>query len=270
MNKPAGRGFSVTNWRNLSLVGLLLTIALVFVFIPAIPQDPGYHLFADIRTCFGVSNFGNAASNMAFLFVGGFGLWLCTGGRGARLFAIKSDALPYVVFFAGILLVSAGSFYYHLAPDNDRLYWDRLPMTVAFMAIVAAILADRMTGAAQAKWLLPLLIAVGFASVTYWAWSEAQGHGDLRFYGMVQFLPLAIVPVLILACPNYRNLPTRTLIWVIAWYVLAKLLEFFDWQIYELFGNLISGHSLKHLAAAVAPFVIVRALYEKGQRSNER
>jgi len=47
--------------------------------------------------------------------------------------------------------------------------------------------------------------------------------------------------------------------WVFAGYVVAKLFETFDGALYEL-GHVASGHSLKHLAAAVAGLLVARML----------
>jgi hypothetical protein len=43
----------------------------------------------------------------------------------------------------------------------------------------------------------------------------------------------------------------------VAFYALAKLFEFFDEKIFSL-GQIVSGHTLKHLAAAAAGFAILR------------
>lgn len=37
----------------------------------------------------------------------------------------------------------------------------------------------------------------------------------------------------------------------VGWYIAAKLLEHFDPQIFALTGHVVSGHTLKHVAAAV-------------------
>ena len=110
------------------------------------------------------------------------------------VFAERSDAWPYLAFFIGVALVSAGSAYYHWAPSNDRLLWDRLPMSIAFMAFCSAIIADRIDSKAGNVWLLPVLIGLGLASLVYWNWTESLGRGDLRFYGFVQFYPMIAIP----------------------------------------------------------------------------
>lgn len=241
------------------ITGMAVVSLATVVFIPPIPQDPAYHLFADLRTCLGIPNIGNTMSNLAFAFVGVLGLWTTLGPVRARVFADKADAWPYVTFFLGVGLVSIESAYYHAAPDNARLFWDRLPMTIAFMALFYAVLADRVPGvAARMHWLLPLLVALGIASLFYWDWSEAKGTGDLRFYGLVQFYPMVALPVICWLYPKAKYTGSGYLIWIYVWYGIAKILEYFDVEIFDLFGQSVSGHSLKHLAAAIATFVVWR------------
>ena len=124
------------------LIGMFALSLAGVLFVGAIPQDPAYHFFADTRPWLGIANFGNVASNLPFSIVGVLGLWAVLGPEGRGNFEDRADAWPYIVFFVGVGFVSAGSAYYHLAPDNARLFWDRLPMTLAFMAVLSAIVAD--------------------------------------------------------------------------------------------------------------------------------
>ena len=213
-----------------SLGGLLL--------LPPIPQDQSYHQFADQRTVFGIPNFWNVVSNLPFLAVGAAGL---------RRFR---DDPATVVFFLGVLLTGIGSSYYHWAPNDDTLFWDRLPMTLSFGAILALVVAERVSVRAGAILLWPAL-ATGLFSLLLWRWT-----GDLRLYFWVQFFPgLAIVLLFLLCPPKF----TGTNYWIIAGvlYALAKIFEFTDHAIYSV-GSLLSGHTLKHLAAAAACWAILR------------
>ena len=213
-----------------SLGGLLL--------LPPIPQDQSYHQFADQRTVFGIPNFWNVVSNLPFLVVGAAGL---------RRFR---DDPATVVFFLGVLLTGIGSSYYHWDPNDDTLFWDRLPMTLSFGAILALVVAERVSVRAGAILLWPAL-ATGVFSLLLWRWT-----GDLRLYFWVQFFPgLAIVLLFLLCPPKF----TGTNYWIIAGvlYALAKIFEFTDHAIYSV-GSLLSGHTLKHLAAAVACWAILR------------
>ena len=129
-------------------------------------------------------------------------------------------------------------------------------MTLVFMAFFSTIIAERIH-LKLGLTLLPVLLAVGIGSVIYWSVTESAGRGDLRPYALVQFLPVLIIPViLILFKPKYTGV--RYLIEVIAWYGLAKIFELFDVWIYAFTHHLISGHTLKHLAAALAVFGLVK------------
>ena len=146
---------------------------------------------------------------------------------------------------------------------HHRLLWDRLPMSVAFMAFCSAIIADRIDAKAGNTWLLPILVALGLLSLVYWDWSESLGRGDLRFYGFVQYYPMIMLPVVCWLFSEYRYTAGRYIAWVIAWYGLSKVLEYFDSEVFDLLGHTISGHTLKHLAAAVATFVVLRMLLSR-------
>ncbi|MBT4608495.1 MAG: hypothetical protein HOC05_00550 [Gemmatimonadetes bacterium] len=148
-----------------------------------------------------------------------------------------------------------------------HLFWDRLPMTIAFMALFYAILADRVGGIAERyRWLLPLLVAAGFASLLYWDWTESLGRGDLRFYALVQFYPMLALPVICWLFSKARYTGGGYLIWVIFWYAAAKGLEHFDGEVFALLGHTVSGHSLKHLASAMATFMLWRMVVGNGSQ----
>ena len=248
------------------LFGLLGVGLIALLFVPRIAQDPAYHLFADIRPCLGIPNFGDVISNLAFLYVGLAGLVVALGPRRHAIFREPGDSAPYIIFFLGVTLVAFGSAYYHLDPNNATLLWDRLPMTIAFMALTAAILADRVDRMAALVYLLPILVVLGLASLVYWELSARAGADDLRFYGFVQFFPIVLLPVILWLFPDWRYMSTRGLLWLVFWYGLAKVFEHFDGEIFDLLGRTVSGHSLKHLAAAVAPFVVLRLLVAAGRR----
>lgn len=234
-----------------------------FLALEPISQDPAYHLFADTRSFFGIPNFNDVVSNAGFLVVGLIGIFMMLGEKRRSIFVQPRDARPYVVFFIGVALVGLGSAYYHWAPSNDRLLWDRLPMSIAFMAVVSAVVADRVDAKAGNGWVLLLLVALGLASLIYWNWTESLGRGDLRFYALVQFYPMVALPVLCWLFPEHRHTAGRYLVWAIAWYGLSKVLEHFDGEVFDLFGHTVSGHTLKHLAAAAATFVVLRMLLSR-------
>src|SRR5215472_3612127 len=240
------------------LVAIAAFVVLAAVLLPPIPQPLSYHAFADQRELLGVPNFADVVSNSAFLLVGLYGLVLTL--RPKTVFAQNSERWPYVVFFFGALLTTIGSGYYHLRPDNARLVWDRLPMTLGFMGILAAVLAERVSLKAGLV-ALPLLVSAGIASVSYWHLTEIRGHGDLRPYSLVQFGSLLIVLVILLL---YRSPYTQQKWFFIALaaYVMAKAFEEFDRAVYAGF-RLLSGRTLKHLAAAAAAYCIVQMLRQR-------
>lgn len=242
------------------LIGLLcLGIAIVLMIEP-FAQDPRYHLFVDTRSFLGVPNFNDVFSNIGFAVVGILGIHSVARIRRDDDFQKPPDARPFFVFFIGVALVSLGSGYYHLAPSNERLLWDRLPMSIAFMAFCSLIIADRIDSRSGNGWLLAVLGAVGCVSVAYWSWTESQGRGDLRFYALIQFYPVLVLPLVCGLFPRHRYTAGRGIAWVFAWYGLSKLLEHADSWVFDVLGQTVSGHSLKHLAAAVATFVVLRML----------
>lgn len=253
--------------RVLILFGMFAATVIAGAFVAPIPQDPNYHDFIDMRSLIGIPNFGDVVSNAGFMIVGVLGLLAVLGKQGKETFADRLDALPYLIFFIGVGLVSLGSSYYHLVPDSDRLFWDRLPMTIAFMALFSAIVADRINKAAGVRWLLPILVILGVASLFYWNWTEAQGRGDLRFYGLVQFYPMIALPVICWLFPKAHYTGGGYLIWVIFWYAAAKVLEHFDATVLSLLGGAVSGHSLKHIAAAIATYAVLRMVQTSGKRT---
>lgn len=216
-----------------------------------IPQDPAYHSFADTRTIAGIGNFWNVASNLPFLLFGLYGL-----SRFGRL-AMPQSRAAYLALCLGVLGVGLGSAYYHLAPSSQSLIWDRLPMTIAFMALFSLLLEEREIISAGFPTLWPLLVA-GIASVAYWHWTETQGAGDLRPYVLVQFLPIVLIPV-ILWLFDGRYLRAPALLVALSLYLLAKVVEYFDRQLLLATG-LISGHTVKHLLAGVAVLCIILAV----------
>lgn len=242
----------------LLLFATAVVIAIVAFLIQPIPQPQSYHNFADHRAWLGIPNFGDVASNLPFAMVGIWGLIVLFTPHAVK-FADSRERLPYVVMFFGLILTALGSAYYHLAPDNARLVWDRLPMTIVFMSLIAAVIAERAsvrTGLA----LLPMLLLLGAASVLQWCESELQGHGDLRFYAMVQVYAILVLLLMMLVRSKYTRGADFAV--VVGFYVPAKILEETDRQVFAL-GHIVSGHTLKHLVAAGAGYWILRMLQKR-------
>lgn len=236
-----------------ALLGLVSVVAVgvAFWFAP-IPQDPAYHALADQRAWFGVANFANVFSSLLLLAVGAFGLNYCS--------RLGHSRTAYTVFCLSLLLVGLGSAYYHLAPSTARLLWDRLPMSIALMALFSMVLSDRISQRGGRLALWPLVLS-GLASVGYWYGSELQGRGDLRAYALTQFLPMLLVP-LMLCLYRGRGFSTPGLWAMWASYALAKVAEHFDQAIYDGTG-IISGHSIKHGLACVAGLWVIFAVAKR-------
>ncbi|NJD07819.1 MAG: alkaline phytoceramidase [Methylococcaceae bacterium] len=245
------RPFQIRLLLAITATGLLLP----WLF-PRIPQDPAYHAFADSGPWWSIPNFSNVVSNLGFVLAGIAGLKTLPDAPGK----LQELELHYRIFFAGVLLTGLGSAYYHGSPDNGTLVWDRLPMTVAFVPLFTLVIGEHLDTRLADRLLAPLL-AIGAGSVGYWYWSESQGLGDLRPYALVQFLPMLLIPLILLLFPS-RFDSTRPLWALIGWYALAKLLESFDRQILDLTG-VIGGHPLKHVAAAIGVYQLVLALRQR-------
>lgn len=223
------------------------------------PQPVDYHDFADHRHVWGIRNFFDVFSNAAFLVVGIYGIYITVSGRAHFEYAI--ERLPYLTLFIGTLLTSVGSAYYHLSPTNDTLFWDRLPMTIAFMGLVCSQIVDRISIRGGILLLAPAL-AVGAFSVIYWRMTEQQGMGNVMPYAILQAYSVFIL-LLLAKFNSSRYSRGNDIYWVFAWYVLSKLLETFDTQFMEFIHGWVSGHTLKHLAAAGAAVVICRMLLKR-------
>jgi hypothetical protein len=242
------------------LVAFTILVVAAALLLPRIPQPQSYHDFADQRAWLGIPNFGDVASNLLFAASGAWGLVFLLGRRGHELFLDPRERWAHVFLFLGLFLTAFGSGYYHLAPDNARLVWDRLPMTLAFMGLVSAMISERVS-VAVGFYLLPLLLLLGAGSVVLWWHTESRGAGDLRAYAAVQAYAVLVLPILLLLRPRY----TRS--WdfavVFCFYVLAKVFETGDQRIFSIDRNTISGHTLKHLAAGAAGFWILRMLQKR-------
>jgi hypothetical protein len=209
----------------------LLVAGIILWLLPALYQDESYHRFADRRTLLGVPNFWNVASNAPFALVGVLGL-------------LALSDLASRILFSGVFLTAFGSAYYHWAPNDARLMWDRLPMTIVFMTLFALVIEERVR--AEVKDLLPTLLICGVASVLWWRFT-----GNLWPYVLVQFVPMLVIPALLVIRPGKPGL------WpVIVLYGVAKIAEQFDGAIYSVLP--LSGHTWKHLLGALATFFILR------------
>ena len=228
-------------------IALLALLALAVV-LPPLQQPAAYHDFADARPLLGVPRALDTLSNLPFLLFGLWGLWRLR----------RQPSLPAVprrmaaLFFIGLLATALGSGWYHLAPDDARLVWDRAGMTTGFAGIVGLAVAQRV-GDRSATPVAVALLLLGWLSIAVWSqtgnltpWATLQTGGVLLILGLMA-------------------LPSLGAGWPVAWwfivasYALAKLAETFDPQVYA-FTGVLSGHSLKHLLASLAAVPVIRAL----------
>jgi len=240
----SGNWASGTPWRHgLALLVVFAPLALL-LSMPPIVLDPVYHGYADRREFVGIPNFLDVISSVPYLLAGVAGLHTC------RRMEPGSTWPAWIVFFGGVALVGAGSAYYHWNPSNDTLLWDRLPMTLGFTGLFVAILTDYMNQRLGARLLVPAVL-LGLASAIYGHW-----YDDLRLYAWVQSLPLlAIFAAFLLYRPGYTH--RGHLLLALACYVLAKLAELYDHQVFAFTAGIVGGHTLKHVLAALGICAIV-------------
>ena len=236
------------------IVSISATALMVIILDQPIIQDPSYHQFIDSHRLLGIPNFLNVISNIAFLFVGSLGLYKLLISNSLTI--NNEFKIAYQLLFFALALIALGSAYYHLAPNNQRLSWDRLAMTVGFMSLFSIIIYEFISPRAGKIFLLPAILA-GLFSVIYWIVTEDRGAGDLRAYILVAFLPVLLTPIILLFFRSAYN-DTSGYWWLLFTYLLAKLSEHYDVQIFIITG-VISGHSLKHLFAALGFYLLLKS-----------
>ncbi|HEX8986618.1 MAG TPA: hypothetical protein VF816_01555 [Rhodocyclaceae bacterium] len=218
-----------------------------------IHQLSHYHEFADQTGRFGVDHFADVASNLGFLLVA---LWGFVRLAPQQTHPAMAGAWAgYRLFLIGLLLTAFGSAYYHLAPDDARLVWDRLPIALACAGLLAGAWSDTHDRPSANPAALLALFAV--ASVAWWYFGALAGNDDLRPYLMLQVLPFVLIP---LWQSSYDVRPYDRWYFgaALLLYAAAKGAEVGDHQIAALLG--VTGHTLKHLLATLSSALIVAAL----------
>ena len=233
-------------WRIGVLLAVTLAGVMVALLAPPLRQDPAYHDFADRRAFFGIPYALNVLSNVGFLVVGAWSFALV-----ARAHLPRWERSAGFLFSLCVVLTGFGSAYYHLAPSNATLVWDRLPLSALFPLVFAVAIGDRVSPTAGRALFLPLAVA-GVVSVVWWDTTD-----DLRPYALAQFLPLVLMPLILVLFPGRR--PTRPL-WIgVLLYAASKIFELGDRVVFAA-GGVVSGHTVKHVLAAVAAGFIARWL----------
>jgi hypothetical protein len=148
------------------------------------------------------------------------------------------------------MLTAFGSTYYHWAPANPTLVWDRLPLAIVLISILALVMADRLHPLFARQGIWPLT-ALAVAGVLVWSITEAMGRGDLLLYLVVR-VGAGVAIALLVILRRGRHTGTKWLVAALIGEVLMAALERHDHEIFRLTGGLISGHSLKHVMVGVA------------------
>ncbi len=233
------------------LLGVCTLLLLIALLGPSVSQPANYHQFADQHRWFGIPFAMDVLTNLPFAVWGVIGLLRLRDLPRHRLDA--SQRASATLFFAGLVLTAICSGWYHWEPRDASLAVDRLGMVVAFAGLLGLAAAGRISARCGNTLALAVLV-LGPISVATWALTaNALPWAVLQFGGMAVVLYLARLPRLA------RALPVQ---WggVILIYAAAKLLEQGDHQLYQLLGDTISGHSLKHLVASLAAWPVLSAL----------
>ena len=228
---------------RIGLVGAAATAGVLYIASrPPISQSQRFHRFADGRRwCCGVPNSSDVLSNGAFLLA----LVPC---RSVEAFETHElcELRAHFTAYAGVSAVALGSAYYHLRPDDSRLAWDRMPMTIAFTSLLSIALSDTIGPEVGCTSLGPFVLA-GVGTVVYW-----MRTGDLRPYYVCQYLTLALVLLLQATFEARYTLQFVGYALLLTVYLTAKLTEASDVGVFQATRGIISGHTLKHLLAAIA------------------
>ncbi|HVR83007.1 MAG TPA: alkaline phytoceramidase [Planctomycetota bacterium] len=243
-----------TGRKHALLAVLVLGSVAAAFFVKPISQPPGYHDFADQRTLWGMPHFMDVVSNLPFLVVGGYGLYNALS-RTDLYYPVPEARWPWTLLALAILLTGFGSAYYHRAPSDATLFWDRLPMSIGFSALLGIMILERVNPRLGRWGWIPIVLA-GVGSLLYWRW-----QGDLRFYYLLQVWAVLLVGV-ILALFRAPCTQTGALVEGIASYAGSKLLELLDAPIFSL-THVASGHTLKHLAAAAGSWFLFMHLLRR-------
>lgn len=243
-------------WQLSCLIALIILPLLLILSLDPISQDAQYHHFTDSRRYILIPNFFNVLSNLPFFFIGLYGYKYCNKTRA------QSNNSAWLIMFLGIALISLGSSYYHWQPSYNTLFWDRLPMVISFNALFIAILSEYVTNKIASS-LLPTVL-LGISSVLYWYFTD-----DLRLYYWIQLASLLTVPAVMFLFKSIYSHQWLMLL-ALGFYILAKITEFYDEQVFQWTNQVLSGHSIKHLLAASGCYCVLIMLKIRTRRINDK
>lgn len=224
-------------------IALALFGIVFFLSLSPIYDRPDVNVYADERSFLGIPNFFLVAPGLVFIILGLLGFGKLWSQRSAFLRSV------WMVFFIASIGIGLGSGYYHLDPSDQRLFWDRLSISTAFMSLLAGVITERIS-LSTAKKVAPFLILFGMGSIFYWAWA-----GDVRFYWLIQYFSIIALPLLCFCFPMKGD---KYIYGLVIFYVLAKLVEMVDGQIFSLTHQMISGLTFKQLFGAVGVYFVYR------------
>ena len=236
---------------ELALLLAVAALAALAALLPATGLPAGYHDFADQRTLLGLPHALDVLSNLPFAAMGAWGLWWLRRVPLDRLGTAQRGLAG--LLFIGLIATAFCSSGYHLDPHDAGLCIDRVGMSLAFAGLLGLAAADRIS--ARAGVALAALVAVAAPATALVAWLG----GNMTPWAVLQGGGLVLLAALALRRPQPRALGF-SIIGVIAFYAVAKALELADAPVFALTQQLISGHSAKHLVAALAAWPVVRAL----------
>lgn len=254
LDAAIGSGQPVKPWIKYAPMIVTVGITVILAVHGRIAQ-PLHYEFADGSATFGIHHAADVVSNAGFAVVAIWG-WLTLRPRRTSD-QLRAGWPGYRLFLIGLFLTAFGSGFYHLAPDNARLIWDRLPIALACAGLLVGVRGDTQPGL---KTEIEAIV-LGFsavASVAWWAYTDRSGADDLRPYLLLQGLPLVLIPLwqAIHRAPRADRIAFAA---AMVLYVLAKVAEVLDHEIANTFG-FVSGHTLKHLIATMATAAVVWGL----------
>lgn len=236
----------------------VLALVLLAAFMPPLAQHAHFHDFADQRSWLGLPCALDVLSNLPFALFGLLGLYVLRRVPAAAL--VQAQRQLAALFFAGLIVTALCSSWYHWAPDNAGLAVDRLGMTVAFAGLLGLGAATHVSGRAGHGFALAVLLC---GPLSVWAWVAS---GNLLPWALLQGGGLVLLLVLAVMKPLPGALAVRWGV-AVAIYAVAKVLEQYDAAVFGFAGQLVSGHSLKHLVAACAAWPVIKALHLLGQNA---
>lgn len=250
------------DWKTIVVLLPFFLFFIALFFVNPISQSEHYHRFADDRFWF-VPNYSNVFSNLVFIFAGYYGAIHIDFQKRP-----KKESYYLITFLIGVFFTGLGSIYYHLNPNTQTLVWDRLPMSIAFASFAAWLLSKTIFVKHKDQifdlLVFIFLVIISVGSVFYWNYTQELGRGDLRVYYSVQFGTI-LTTLMTVIVYDKSYFPKTACVFLFVFYVLAKVFEQYDQQIFQGTFNLISGHALKHLSAGLGCFLFLYYLKKRSQ-----